>query len=264
MTSLLDLPLEITDDIIDLLHDDRDALKFCCLVSTLLVPRTRKHLFKDIMIKDLDMLQRWKKTFPDPSKSPALVYTHSLIFRDVEDIITGGVMEGCWIQSFTNVVRLEVCGFAFPSLTGISLDALHILSAVKSLRLHTIFLPTTEVFKLICSLHHLKDLDIRHFFCRYIKDTVEWKDLLQASTSPPLTGTLLTGPRSLGSTVRLLLALPSGLHFRKIVWEINPHQEVEEVETLVEACSDTLECIHTKVHPYGEPCSFVPCRCFGF
>jgi hypothetical protein len=43
-----DLPPEILDYIIDLLHDEPETLKRCCLVSKSWVPRTRKHLFADI------------------------------------------------------------------------------------------------------------------------------------------------------------------------------------------------------------------------
>ena len=259
MTSLVDLPPEITDHIIDFLYDDRRALGSCCLVSREFVHPTRKYLFKDIMIMGLEMLQRWEKTFPDPANSPVQNYICSLIFHGVEGITTEGVEGGHWTRRFTNVIRLEVCDPPGGPLIRTSLDPFYILSAVKSLRVHTISIPSLEVFKLICSLRRLEDLDIIHFYKQFIEDINEWENLFQAPTSPPLTGTLQIGKHPLNNTACLLLALPVGLHFKKIVWEMDPLGELGEMEALVEACSDTLEYIYIENPPNGEPCPFVPC-----
>ncbi|KAF9645264.1 hypothetical protein BDM02DRAFT_3073690, partial [Thelephora ganbajun] len=42
------LPPEILDYIVDLLHDEPETLKQCCLVSKSWVSRTRKHLFANV------------------------------------------------------------------------------------------------------------------------------------------------------------------------------------------------------------------------
>ncbi|KAF9644347.1 hypothetical protein BDM02DRAFT_3103092, partial [Thelephora ganbajun] len=42
------LPPETLDYIVDFLHDNRETLEQCCLVSKSWVPRARKHLFADI------------------------------------------------------------------------------------------------------------------------------------------------------------------------------------------------------------------------
>ena len=57
-------PLEILDHIVDLLHDDTEALKQCCLVSKSWMPRTRRHLFVDVVFRG-HSLKLWKETFPD-------------------------------------------------------------------------------------------------------------------------------------------------------------------------------------------------------
>jgi hypothetical protein len=54
------------DNVIDCLHDTRDALKNCCLVSKSWIPRTRKHLFATIAFTTTKRLQSWEETFPDP------------------------------------------------------------------------------------------------------------------------------------------------------------------------------------------------------
>ena len=59
------------DRIIDLLHDELETLKQCCLVSKSWVPRTRKNLFAEIEFRSESDLESWKKTFPDVANSPA-------------------------------------------------------------------------------------------------------------------------------------------------------------------------------------------------
>ncbi|KAJ7877013.1 hypothetical protein B0H13DRAFT_2195037, partial [Mycena leptocephala] len=51
---MLDLPQELTDKIIDGLHDDMPSLRDCSLVCWAWVPATRFHLFSDITLR-----RRW-------------------------------------------------------------------------------------------------------------------------------------------------------------------------------------------------------------
>jgi hypothetical protein len=103
------LPPEISDCVVDLLHDEREGLKKCCLVSKLWVARARKHLFNRVAFRSLDDLNTWKQTFPDPGNSPAY-YTHSLVINYRRAISAAVVEEAGWIRAFSNVVRLEVRG----------------------------------------------------------------------------------------------------------------------------------------------------------
>ncbi|KAF9789308.1 hypothetical protein BJ322DRAFT_992451, partial [Thelephora terrestris] len=43
------LPPEISDHVVDLLHDEPDALRMCCLVSKSWVPCAQKHLFHEVV-----------------------------------------------------------------------------------------------------------------------------------------------------------------------------------------------------------------------
>jgi hypothetical protein len=54
------LPPELSDYIVDLLHDQPETLKWCCLVSKSWVPRTRRHLFGDIAFRYIPDLEAWK------------------------------------------------------------------------------------------------------------------------------------------------------------------------------------------------------------
>lgn len=60
------LPQETIDHIIDILHNEPETLKACCLASKFWIPRTRKYLFADIWFISVRHLELWKKTFPDP------------------------------------------------------------------------------------------------------------------------------------------------------------------------------------------------------
>ena len=77
-TMMSSLPPEILGSIFDHLHDNSATLKTCCIVPKSWVHRTRRHLFAHIQFcPSLSPTELWKKTFPDPSNSPAH-YTRSL------------------------------------------------------------------------------------------------------------------------------------------------------------------------------------------
>ena len=101
------LPPEISDHIVDLLHDQPETLKRCCLVSRSWVQRTRKHLFGEIVFPYLTELRAWKNAFPDPDNSPAK-YTRLLSFGSTEALIV--VVEGrdYWTRVFHHVVGLTL------------------------------------------------------------------------------------------------------------------------------------------------------------
>jgi hypothetical protein len=103
------IPPEIWDYILDLLHGESETLRRCCLVSKSWVPRTRKHLFREILILFSADVDAWKEAFPDPVNSPAC-YTHPLTVGC--EHVTAGVAaeEDGWIRAFYNVVQLRIFG----------------------------------------------------------------------------------------------------------------------------------------------------------
>jgi hypothetical protein len=100
-------PPEITDSIVDLLHDKPGALEQCCLVCKSWVPRARKHLFSRIEFRLPADVDAWKEIFPDPANSLGC-YAHSLSIECVEALTIADTEEGSWVQAFSNVVRLRV------------------------------------------------------------------------------------------------------------------------------------------------------------
>jgi hypothetical protein len=239
------LPPEVIDSIIDFLLCPRE-FKVCCLVSKSWVPCARKHLFREAWFHDLKALRAWKRTFPDPDKSPAhLVRSLVVGFAHV-----GTMEDDCWIQSFTNVVQLRVCATARAnrSRSNGPFSPLRVLSSVKSLLVES-GLPLSEVLKLIHSFPLLQDLRFMPGVGAEIND-IDW-DAFRPFTLPPLTGALELKCQ-VNRAARLLLGLPCGLRFRKITLAMFHPPEVEFglVRALVEKCSGTLEsiCIEFKTN----------------
>ena len=221
-------PPEIFDLIIEYLYNDPTALKACCLVSRSWVPRTRKYLFADIRFHGGNStIRSWMETFPDPSNSPA----HHTRHLRIREPLPG---KSAWIRSFHHVKKLLVS--ASDRGTGeTSLVVLHGLSpTIRSFHLVHSSIPPSEIFNLICSFPLLEDLAIR---CRKGKSNIDgWVAPL---TSPKFTGTLHL-IEDIHSTALLLLALPGGLHFTKIVIQLSVG-DAGSMTDLVSRCSDTLE-----------------------
>ena len=234
------LPLEILDHIIDTLRDDPRTLRNCCLVTKSWVRRARKYLFSDIRFYLSERLESWKKTFPDPSNSPAY-YARSLLVACLEVIGAEDAAEGGWITSFSGVVRLELeaCEETLED-PETSLVPFHNFSpALKSLKVDFMTLPCSQFFKLAYSFPLLEDLAV---ICQLLGDDDDPRALqaVLPSTSPPFTGSLgLALPRGSETVARRLLDLPGGLRFRKLdlLWK----KDTQWLRELVSACSNTLE-----------------------
>ena len=236
------LPQEILDDITDILHNDRDALKRCCLVSKSWVPRTQKHLSADIKFK-FENYDKWKKTFPDPTNSPAH-HTHILT---VEGSLLSAV-DDSWIQGFSYVEELIVNGFSAGSKTAaLSFAPFHRLApSLTALYLSFMHLPYIQTFDLIGSLPLLENLGLTgDKIITNDDDESDGPDELPNVVSPipqPLSGALEVflsfGTRA---TLRRLLDLPGGLHFRELDLSWYGGRDLPNVAEMVVACSDTLE-----------------------
>jgi hypothetical protein len=235
-----DLPAELLDCIVDILHDSDDGLKNCCLVSKSWIPRARRHLFAQVLFRNTKDLQSWKTTFPDPFTSPAC-YTRNLSIKFCPFAIAAGGEEGGWIQTFSRTVRFEI-GTPFQPAT--FLLPFHGFSpALKTLHVYFTALPSTLVFDFACSFPLLEDLSVS------TRDAVDSgggiggkSPVVQPSSPPPFTGMLKlcleTGRNSIPSR---LLSLPKGPHFRKL-WSLwFSRENALLVAALVERCSPTLE-----------------------
>jgi len=241
------LPPETLDYIADFLHDKPEILEQCCLVSKSWIPRTRKHLFADISFYSPVTLESWKKTFPDRSTSPAY-YTRTLFVGCPEVVTVADAGEDGWIRTFSGVLRLAVRGdLANVGITEISLDLAPFRGfspVLKSFRISLATIQNSQIFDLISSPPALEDMSVS----ANVIDTDDVLSLdvspsaIQPPASPPLIGTLgLTLPIGTGPVARRLLALPSGVHFRRLVLLWPKEADLQWLNALVAGCSGTLE-----------------------
>jgi hypothetical protein len=231
-TMPLSLPPEILDLIVDHLHDEPTALKTCCVVSKSWIQRTRTHLFASVEFSPPTFhIELWKKTFPDPSNSPAH-HTRSLTIRGIPVVTAADTDEGGWICTFHNLVHLYL--ESHNRGKGGSLTPFHGISpALRSLHL---ICTSPDALDLICSFPLLEDLAMFNF----IQGGDVWNT---PPTSPKLTGSLgLSKFGRIQPVARRLLSLPNGLHFTKITVALD--QGIQSVVDLVSRCSYTLESIN--------------------
>ena len=241
------LPPEIHDYVVDLLHNEPETLKKCCLVSKSWVPRTRKHLFAHVRFETKAGLGLWKEAFPDPANSPA--HHARILFIGCSDFIVAADAEvGGWVRTFSGITSLDVeNGKWFLNTSTASLAPFYkFTSTIKSFHMSPILLPCPQLFDLIRSSPLLEDLSLAgHHRSSGTDGNPHRAQDAVSPTPPPLTGSLnLTVLGGMGDTVRRLLDLPGGLHFRKLTFSWDLKEDQPRVTELVEECSHTLEFLH--------------------
>ena len=246
--SHLDLPPEILDSVVDLLSNKPETLRQCCLVSKSWVPRARKHLFAVIVFRTEGCLNAWKKTFPDPSDSPAH-HTHDLTIK-----FLGVITEDGCIPTFPRLARLKVVetpGLGCRHMNPAAFQEFP--HTLKSLSVTSFSLTLSQVFSLIRSIPFLEDLSLtgRAADINY-NDQDGLRIVAPPPTSPPFTGALgLSMFRGTTDAAQRLLNLPNGLRFRKLQLQRCSRGDLHYVMELVTACSDTLECLDITCPPEG-------------
>ena len=232
-----DIPMEVLDHIVNLLHNEMDALKSCCLASKSWIPRTRKHLFADVKFRDTADMKAWRSTFLNPSTSPAC-YTKSLIIQDIEDVTAQDAEEGGYIPTFSRVKHFEV-NINSPR---IFLVPFHGFSpAITSLHIKSLSFPCSHIFNLICSFPLLEDLSLASSGQTPGIDSNE-QPASRPSSSPAFTGSLkLSFGEGISLVASWLLSLPGGLHFRRFKIILRCEEDILPAGALIEGCSSTLE-----------------------
>ena len=241
------VPPEIWDHIVDFLQDEPETLKQCCLVSKSWVPRTRRHLFAIVRFDTPGDIETWKKTFPDPSSSPAH-HTHTLFLNCLEAVTAADAAKDGWIQTFSSVACLEIIRRSEDRDSEMDFTPFQKFSpTLRSLDVTSAFIRHSQIIDLIHYLPLLEDLTL----VGYDREDDEPQPI-NSSTPPPLTGTLwLCLLRGISRTVDRLLGLPNGIRFRKLWLHSRGPEDLLSVGKLVEACSDTLEHLEARHHPYG-------------
>ena len=236
------LPPEILDLVVNDLHDEPTTLRSCCIVKSWIL-RARKHLFARIEFHaKKSHVERWKKTFPDPSNSPAH-HTRSLSILGLTVVTTADTDLGGWIRTFRKVTHLRLECLSWEDRQA-SLIPFHGLSPdIRSLRMtSTVF----EVFDLVCSFPLLEDLALFLLVAR--GSSTKWAPPL---TSPKLTGSLDVGAMGgIHFAIPRLLDLPGGLRFEKITLQCL-NGDFESTTELVSRCSDTLESLTVRYYNLG-------------
>ena len=241
------LPAELLDYIVDLLHNTRDALKSCCLVSKSWIARARKHLFANIAFGPQGnvSVELWKVTFPEPSTSPAC-YTRSLVIKYPMAVATADAGEGGWITTFSQVEDFQF-DFLTMTINPMSISYLvpfHGFSPIlKSLSvMYTAFHPS-GLFNLIQSFPRLESLYLANEDSSRGGDGFDPQpDVIPLPTSPPFTGSLVLVLRpSMSPIVPRLLSPSYSLHFRKLHLVLCHGQDVAWTAELVKGCTSTLE-----------------------
>jgi hypothetical protein len=256
------LPAEILDHVVDHLYDMRDALNSCCLVSKSWIPRTRKHLFTDVMFYTIKLLQTWKEMFPDPSTSPGC-YAKLLFVGNSEVVTVADAEAGGWITGFSRVVRLVVSSVHDESKT--PFVPFHGFSPViKSLSVFTPTLLPPPILSFILSFPLLEDLSVIRSRDApiYDDDSDRLLTTTQPSNPPTFTGTLeLRLGRGMRHFIHRLLFLPGGIHFRGLTLTWIHERDHLLTMALVEGCSHTLRSLEISYKLHGTSVRHLrPCR----
>jgi hypothetical protein len=251
------LPTEILDHIVDHLHDTQDVLRNCSLVSKSWIPRTRNYLFANIAFPNVETLQSWKETFPDPSTSPA-GYAKAL-FIDCPQVATAG----SWIRDFSRVehfgVGVHIHALAFDlNESPTPLVLFHGFSLVlKTLDVVVRALPSSQIFNLVLSFPLLEDLMVigyREMLYDQGDDSEEDEisTITQPSSPPRLTGSFrLCLEGGMGPFTRRLLSVPGSIHFRNLTLTLLCEEDFSTTAALVEGCSHTVESLDITVKSYS-------------
>jgi len=253
--SITYFPPELLDYVINLLHDEPATLRNCCLVSKPWVPRTRKHLFTYVQFDTKEDLESWKKTFPDPSTSPAH-YAKTLFLGCPHVFMAADAEAGGWIRGFSRVGNLilgsqgthgdESDVFLVP-LQGLS-------PVVRSLSMECATCSSQRILDLILSFPLLEDLAVTNYNYVAINEHDGSNGLPTAalpSNPPVFSGCLKLVMTGLAPIVRQLLSLPGGIRFRKFTLAWDRGEDVSLITALVERCSGTLESLDITCDPLG-------------
>ena len=236
-------PVELLDYIVDHLHDVRDALESCCLVSTSWIPRTRRHLFAKVAFRSENDLQSWKNVFPEPSTSPAC-YTDHLVIYCPEGVTPADAEGRGWIPTFSRVVRFDM-DFDGPEIS--LLPFYGFSPSLRSLQICYSSFPFPRILNLIHSFPLIDDLSL----ISGGDDPIEDIDGPHAAVQPPLTGCLeLYARDGMDYLVSRLFPTQNDLYFRKLDLESADEVDILVVSALVERCRFTLESFKVDIGHY--------------
>lgn len=156
------LPLEIVEEIIDVLVGDTKSLLSCSLVSVSWVHRTRRHLFADVKLHSLSDLQSWFKTGLGPSSNH--VRALDLAQDDKSKWIIPDTLAGIFndFTSFHNVESLALTGLDLTLFDEHSLIRFfgHFSERLVSLSVKSMTVHPDALLFFVCMFPKLDDLKL--------------------------------------------------------------------------------------------------------
>ena len=178
--------------------------------------------------------------------NPIVYHVRTLSVDCPECVVERDAEEGGWIRVLPCVKSLVIGKCAWPPNTFPLAPFRGLSSTLKSLSVNYIMLPSPQLVYLICSSPLLEDLTVagRNGSSGDDNDPRRVPPGVP-STSPPLSGSLdLNIYKGIGSTVRQLLDLPNGLHFRKLTLSWDIKEDLWWITRLVRKCSHALEFLY--------------------
>ena len=238
-------PPELTDAVIDQLHDDINSLRACALTSSSWLSTSRYHLFNDVFFEDEVSVLRWIQTFPTPSDIPS--YVENLHFSCVSlldevsnvtlDLSTFARLKGLFIGGS------EVTPARYRRLSGNCIRRIALLpsTTLRTFSLSFPVIPSSDVFFVV---HHFPRLDNLYLKCFAVLPSGDAADPKTAA-SPSFRGTLtLVSHLNYKPLITNLLAFPGGIHFTCLNLAVLRDDELPNLRELVDMCSHTITSLY--------------------
>lgn len=245
---MIQLPRELVARVIDLLHDDPEALRSSCLVHPWWISPCRRHLFSSANFHELFDLELWADSFPSALHSPAKNVRNLSIaglwasLGDEEfnpDELEGPLLEH--FRSFDLVQKLTLTALNLNVVPSPELHFSHLRSSLTSLELYSPYPTTpTKLLQFISSFPRLQNL--------LIAGIGNWREEQEVGcfprleTSPPLRGSLklVDSHDPGGRFISGLVDLPNGVSFCSITVDLIS-EDYRAVGRLVKYCATPLE-----------------------
>jgi len=249
------LPQELTDYIIDFLHDDPDTLKRASLVSKAWLDCSRHHLFETLSIKYFKLTDLGPADLATPCK-----YARRLMFLWTSDPVKASsmlsnfgeskihtlVIRSCRVYHF-NQLNLRRCFSAFPC------------TMITSLEYRSLFCQPRMFLALTSLFPNLDNLTIA-VYRWYESDSSQMdEELVNQIIFPSFRGSFkLTSPRGrlswdYGRTEALYLLACMPIQFHTVSFYVNKNNLIN-VSSFLDSCALTvrrifLDAAQCKLHP---------------
>lgn len=234
------LPLEIVEEIIDVLAGDTKSLLSCSLVSTSWVHRSRRHLFADVKLHSLLDLQSWFLTGLGPSSNHVrfLDLSQNDEFKWIVPDSLAGIYND--FTSFHNVESLALTGLDLTLFDEHSLTRFfgHLSENLTSLSVKAMTVHPDALLFFVCMFPKLDDLKLDYLMMG--KATIPFR---QPSVTPRFRGKLaLSSIKSNGtSMIASFMDPPLPMAFKDVSVVDCRFETPKPLKDLFVACQETMK-----------------------